>query len=177
MKKQVLITALLLASMHVVWAQSAPATIPTGPADTVESAADTIEERANQTRLAERAKTMPQSAPTAPQLQMPAPTRAKTPVAEYALIGLRGWANTLEATVLVNGKRATGSMKYPTLTDGWRLIEVSQGGAVIVKGKERRELAFIGPEPYELPKPAVVGVGGVGAQAPLPTGMPILPSR
>ncbi|ABD71935.1 hypothetical protein Rfer_4248 (plasmid) [Rhodoferax ferrireducens T118] len=173
MKKQVLVTALLLASMHVVWAQSAPAT-PAVTGDTVESAVDTIEERANQARLAERAKTTPQTTPMAPQLQMPAPTRAKTPVAEYALIGLRGWANSLEATVLVNGKRATGSMKYPTLTDGWRLLEITQGGAVIVKGKERRELAFIGPEPYELPKPAAVGVGG---KTPLPSGMPVLPAR
>ncbi len=169
MKKQVLIAALLLATMHVVLAQSAPAI----QADTLDIPGDTIEERANQARLAERAKNMPQTSPLAPQL----PTRVKTPVAEYALIGLRGWANTLEATVLVNGKRATGSMKYPTLTDGWRLLEVSQGGVVIVKGKERRELAFLGPEPYELPKPAVVGVVGVGGNSPLPAGMPVLPSR
>lgn len=167
MKKQILITALLLTAlpMHMSWAQGIPA-------EQVESAADTIEERANQARLAERAKAAPQqTAPMSAPLNM-APVRQKPPVAEYALVALRGWSNSLEATLMINGKRVTGSLKYPTLTDGWRLQDVTQNGAVIVKAKERRELAFVGPEPYEIPKAA-----GISGQVLQPAGTPILPTR
>ena len=78
---------------------------------------------------------------------------------------------------MINGKRVTGSLKYPTLTDDWRLYEISQGGVVIVKGKERRELAFVGPEPYQVPQSPMVKIGGgVGQQPPLPSGLPFAPT-
>jgi hypothetical protein len=75
----------------------------------------------------------------------------------------------LEATLVIDDKRVVGSLKYPTLANGWRLVEITQSGVVIVKGNgktiERREMAFVGSEPYAQPR-AATGGGAAGLGTP-----------
>lgn len=175
MYKKLFTVALLFLLGQALWAQEQSNEYST-------NAGDTIEERANRALLADRMKAIPPpaaapSAPSGDSTKGKFGFEVKAP-REYSLVALRGWSDSLEATLVINGKRVTGSMKYPTLTEDWRLETITQKGVVISKGKERRELAFVGPEPYTIAKPAVMSAA-VG-QSPLPPGMlatmPTMPS-
>ncbi len=176
MQRKLTLIAVLSLMLTQAWAQGQPqvTTITTGAAAApVVSEADTIEERANAVRTAERLKSMPTT--STPVTPSQTPMKVKAPAPEYTLVALRGWLTGLEAVFVINGKRVTGSMKYPSLTEGWRLVEVSQVGAVIAKAKERRELSFVGPEPYQAPPKPGFSVGqagfvnnGMPQQPPLP---------
>jgi hypothetical protein len=117
------------------------------------SASDTIGERAAWSLEQERAKKAPPPPAAAPAASavatsIAAPQRAGA-APEYAVTGLRGFVGSLEASYLINGKRATGSTRYPTLVDGWKVVEITPSGSTIEKGRERKLLSFSGASPYQ----------------------------
>lgn len=136
---------------------------------------DTIGERAAAALEAQRLKNNPppviQVAPAvaatvAPGAQGAVLSQRAGFAPDHAVTGIRGFSDSLEASFLINGKRASGSIKYPTLVDGWRLVEITPAGATIEKGKERKQLSFAGVVPFQ----ANVSNGSAFAQAPSPFG-------
>lgn len=150
---------------------------------------DSIDQRAKRAKALEDAKLAAEFNKANPvqagvQIGMMGGTQASTtrpvmrtvPRAEFYVEAIRGFDDQLEAALVINHKRVTGSKLYPTLTDGWSVNSVTVNGVVITKGKERQSLAFVGPEPYQTattssinPAIALPAAGG-GA---MPPGMPM----
>lgn len=163
----------LLAGAHAI--QSFAQVAPVEPV----AAGDTIAERAAWTLEQQRAKNAPQPVTPAP-VAAPAPPaisqQQRAGIApDSAVTGIRGFAESLEASFLLNGKRAVGSLKYPTLVDGWKLVEITASGATIEqtgKNKDRKQLTFSGVVPFQ--QGATMNAGQTGVM-PLPmsfTGSP-----
>lgn len=133
---------------------------------------DTIGERANLAIQVERMKGQPVAA-VAPTSSSPLLAMPTMRVGPFAMIGVRGFQGDLSGTFLINGERCVGSQRYPQLCDGWALAEMTESGAVIVRGKERRQVAFTPPQVYQsAPQVGGVPAGGTVMPSPLPAGMP-----
>lgn len=140
---------------------------------------DTIGERAAWTLEQQRAKNNPQPVAPAPAVAAAAPQpqsqQHRAGIApDSAVTGIRGFADALEASFLINGKRAVGSLKYPTLVDGWKLVDISASGAIIEqsgKSKERKQLTFSGVVPFQQNASNSAG-NSAGAAMPLPFAFP-----
>lgn len=154
------------------------------------TAGDTIEVRAQRARELEQAKAAqaavgpagPGSAgnPVANSVTQVRIVKPVVPRAEFYVEAIRGFEGRLEAALVINGKRATGSVLYPTLADGWNISSVTDNGVTIHKGKERQQLAFVGPEPYQVTTnnainvvPAVLPNLMQGGQGVMPVGTPL----
>lgn len=174
------VSALFLVLCTSLQAQTVAPTVPAGVTiqDSAQAgmgtAGDTIELRAQRAREQEQlrearaaataggtpgavggnttAANQVSSASSQTQIRMPKPI---APRAEFFVEAIRGFEGRLEAALVINGKRATGSVQYPTLADGWSVVSVTDNGVSIAKGKERQQLAFVGPEPYQV----VMGTG------------------
>lgn len=116
---------------------------------------DTIDERARRAAALEDAKLRAEQEKAAPKPSMAlnpvirvAPVKVAVPRAELYVEAIRGYPGSLEAVVVINGKFTTASMTHPSLADGWTLTSINQDGVTVTGGKERRSLAFVGPEPY-----------------------------
>lgn len=143
--------ALLTALVGHASAQSSDGAAPVG---------DTISERASWALEQQRRANNPQPQPTAAPLNPAAPVLVQRAgsAPDFAVTGIRGFASSLEASYLINGKRATGSVKFPTLVDGWKVVSIAPTGSVIAKmdkgnKEQRKQLSFSGPSPYQ-PAPA-----------------------
>lgn len=160
-----LLLTLLAASLSCAWAQQAAAQAPAGatltPPVVVEG--DSIELRAKrkaETEAADARASWAKDNPAAAAAQanatqgsaQPKAVRIAVPRAEFYVEAIRGFDDSLEAALVINGKRVTGSKTYPTLTEGWVISAISDHGVTIIhtKGKTRQSqsLAFVGPEPY-----------------------------
>lgn len=146
------------------------------------SSSDTIGERAAWSLEQQRLKNNPPPAAAAgpigviPMAAQNAQRAGSAP--DFALTGIRGFVGALEGSFLINGKRAAGSTRYPTLVDGWKVAEITSAGAVIERSRERKQLPFSGSSPYQdkPPAPAAAApvnpffnpMGGMGGgQAPM----------
>jgi hypothetical protein len=193
-RKQTLCLSLLVLAISSAWAQTAPTSVAgsapaqvanpmpiTAPAATT-GEGDSIDQRAKRAKALEDAKMAAEANKLNPGLAgaagnspLRAVSRPIVPRAEFYVEAIRGFEDQLEAALVINTKRVTGSKLYPTLTDGWSVNSITVNGVVITKGKERQSLAFVGPEPYQPsttssinPVPAVPAGGGA-----LPPGMPM----
>ena len=138
---------------------------------------DTIGERAN--AALERGRGTNVARPVAPQAAPVQPsTMQRAGVApDFSVTGIRGFATSLEASYLINGKRATGSVKFPTLVDGWSVISISPSGSVIAKieknktgfSEQRKSLSFSGPSPYQTSATTTQPGSPQGLPTPFPT--------
>jgi hypothetical protein len=75
---------------------------------------------------------------------------------EFSVTGIRGFAQTLEASFVIGSTRVSGSLQYPTLVDGWKVVEVTPSGATIERKRERKQLPFGGSSPYQPPQQQVL---------------------
>ena len=177
-----LLLTLLSASLSGAWAQQAPATSQAAPAAGLAPAVaiegDSIDVRAKRAADLEEARVRAEQIKLNPALatvNSPQPKAMKVvvPRPEFYLEAIRGFDDSLEAALVINGKRVTGSKSYPTLTEGWVISAISDHGVTIsnIKGKTRQtqSLAFVGPEPY-LPVMADLQGAGMGA-APVAGGV------
>jgi hypothetical protein len=146
---------------------------------------DSIDLRAKRAKMMDEAKVAaevqklmpPSAAISTPSLRSMPKSVSQRP--EFYVEAIRGFEDQLEAALVINNKRVTGSKQFPTLADGWNITSITVNGVVIAKGKERQALAFVGPEPYQVSTnrvndaavnpQAILGVG-VGA---MPSGMPM----
>jgi hypothetical protein len=116
------------------------------------SSSDTIGERAAWSLEQQRLKNNPPPAAASPigVIPMAAQNAQRAGSApDFACTGIRGFVDALEGSFLINGKRAAGSARYPTLVDGWKVAEITSAGAVIERGRERKHLPFSGSSPYQ----------------------------
>ena len=188
-----LLLTLLSASLGGAWAQQAPASQAVAtltPPVIVDG--DSIEQRAKRKAEIEAAEARAMWAkdnPAAAAAQANATQSSSThpkvvkiavPRAEFYVEAIRGFDDSLEAALVINGKRVTGSKTYPTLTEGWVISAISDHGVTITntKGKARQSqsLAFVGPEPY---LPVMADLQGSASSAvsasggAIPTGRPM----
>jgi hypothetical protein len=162
----------------------APAAAPAVTAPTASSGeGDSIDQRAKRAKALDDAKLAtelnkvnPAQPTAAVGGQARLATRPAIPRAEFYVEAIRGFDDQLEAALVINNKRVTGSRLYPTLTDGWSVNSVTVNGVVITKGKERQSLAFVGPEPYQTATTSSIN-GAVAMPASgggaMPAGMPV----
>lgn len=179
-----LLLTLLSASLSVAWAQQAPAAPAVAtltPPVIVDG--DSIEQRAKrkaETEAAEARATWAKDNPAAAAAQanathgsssQPKVVKVAVPRAEFYVEAIRGFDDSLEAALVINGKRVTGSKAYPTLTEGWVISAISDHGVTITntKGKTRQSqsLAFVGPEPY---LPVMADIQGSNSSGTTSTG-------
>lgn len=152
---------LLSASLGGAWAQQSLAASQAAPAAGLAPAVaiegDSIDVRAKRAAELEEARVRAEQIKLNPALatvNSPQPKAMKVvvPRPEFYLEAIRGFDDSLEAALVINGKRVTGSKSYPTLTEGWVISAISDHGVTITntKGKTRQtqSLAFVGPEPY-----------------------------
>jgi hypothetical protein len=117
---------------------------------------DTIGERAKWSLEEQRRKNGASPVPNAAAIGVISTNSPKAGAApDFAVTGIRGFVGSLEASFLINGKRASGSTRYPTLVESWKVVEITSAGAVIEKNRERKQLSFSGSSPYQ-EKTAVV---------------------
>ncbi len=178
-----LLMSLLLASFGGAWAQQAPAAaaVATLTAPVIVDG-DSIEQRAkrkSETEAAEARANWIKDNPAAAAAQanasqgaaQPKVVKIAVPRAEFYVEAIRGFDDSLEAALVINGKRVTGSKTYPTLTEGWVISAISDHGVTITntKGKTRQtqSLAFVGPEPY---LPVMSDMQGVASNVAPSTG-------
>lgn len=189
-----LLLTVLATSLSCAWAQQAPAVAQAAPAAALTPAVamegDSIDVRAKRAAELEEARVRAEQIklnPALATLNSPQPKAMKVvvPRPEFYLEAIRGFDDALEAALVINGKRVTGSKSYPTLTEGWVISAISDHGVTIsnTKGKTRhsQSLAFVGPEPY-LPvmadlqgaslsaTPAAGGAMPAGRPMPMPVG-------
>lgn len=189
-----LLLTVLATSLSCAWAQQAPAVAQAAPAAALTPAVamegDSIDVRAKRAAELEEARVRAEQIklnPALATLNSPQPKAMKVvvPRPEFYLEAIRGFDDSLEAALVINGKRVTGSKSYPTLTEGWVISAISDHGVTIsnTKGKTRQSqsLAFVGPEPY-LPvmadlqgsslsaTPAAGGAMPAGRPMPMPVG-------
>lgn len=153
-----LLLTFLAASLSCAWAQQAPAAAPAaGLAPAVAIEGDSIDVRAKRAAELDEARVRAEQIKLNPALataNSPQPKAMKVvvPRPEFYLEAIRGFDDSLEVALVINGKRVTGSKSYPTLTEGWVISAISDHGVTITntKGKTRQtqSLAFVGPEPY-----------------------------
>jgi hypothetical protein len=193
-RKHTLCASLLALAIGGALAQTAaPSTAASAPAQAAAQAStayaapsgdgDSIDQRAKRAKALDDAKLATElhklnpAQPTAgvgSQTRMAA--RPAIPRAEFYVEAIRGFDDQLEAALVINNKRVTGSKLYPTLTDGWSVNSVTVNGVVITKGKERQSLAFVGPEPYQIATTSSInGVAALPATGggAMPPGMPM----
>lgn len=195
--KSALLITLFASGLNGAWAQqaatsasaAAQAAPATGLAPAVAIEGDSIDVRAKRAAELEEARVRAEQFklnPALATLNSPQPKAMKVvvPRPEFYLEAIRGFDDSLEAALVINGKRVTGSKKYPTLTEGWIISAISDHGVTIsnTKGKTRQtqSLAFVGPEPY-LPvmadmqganlSPTATAGGAMPAGRPMP--MPV----
>ena len=193
-----LLVTLLASSLSGAWAQqtatpasaAAQAAPAAGLVPAVAMEGDSIDVRAKRAAELEEARVRSEQIklnPALATLNSPQPKALKmvVPRPEFYLEAIRGFDDSLEAALVINGKRVTGSKSYPTLTEGWVISAISDHGVTIsnTKGKTRQSqsLAFVGPEPY-LPvmadiqganlsaTPAAGGAMPAGRPMPMPVG-------
>ena len=181
----VAVATLLATSLSSAWSQQ---TVNSGAAPVAALApavaldGDSIDVRAKRAQALEEAKAEAERIKLNPALAMtqnsqPKAAKVVVPRAEYYVEAIRGFDTQLEAALVINGKRVTGSKSYPTLTDGWTISSVSDHGVVITKGKDRQALAFVGPEPY-MPVPAdtqAFQATMAASSGAMPSGKPAMP--
>lgn len=188
-----LLLTLLSANLSGAWAQqAAPQASPAaqaapaaGLAPAVAIEGDSIDVRAKRAAELDEARGRAEQIKLNPALatvNSPQPRAMKVvvPRPEFYLEAIRGFDESLEAALVINGKRVTGSKSYPTLTEGWVISAISDHGVTITntKGKTRQtqSLAFVGPEPY-LPVMADMQAATLGASpsagGAIPSGRPM----
>jgi hypothetical protein len=148
-----------------------------GAQPSIDPREDTIGERAN--AALERGRAPNAARPVAPQTApvQPSVMQRAGAAPDFSVTGIRGFATSLEASYLINGKRATGSVKFPTLVDGWSVISISPSGSVIAKiektkaglSEQRKSLSFSGPSPYQTSATATQQGAPQGPPMPFPT--------
>lgn len=180
----VAVATLLATSLTSAWSQqivnSAASVAALAPAVALDG--DSIDVRAKRAQALEEAKAEAERIKLNPALAMTQNSQLKAakvvvPRAEFYVEAIRGFDTQLEAALVINGKRVTGSKSYPTLTDGWTISSVSDHGVVIMKGKDRQALAFVGPEPY-MPVPAdtqAFQATMAASNGAMPSGKPAMP--
>lgn len=112
---------------------------------------DTIDLRASWTLDQLRAKNATAAWPALPAGPAPQPGQSllQGQGPEFSVTGIRGFAQALEASFVIGSTRVSGSVQYPTLVDGWKVVEVTPSGATIERKRERKQLAFGGSSPYQ----------------------------
>lgn len=139
---------------------------------------DTIDLRASWTLDQLRAKSAAAAWPAlpagpAPQPGQPLPLpQGQGQGPEFSVTSIRGFAQALEASFVIGSTRVSGSVQYPTLVDGWKVVEVTPSGATIEKKRERKQLAFGGFSPYQPPQQQALP-----AQSPSPATAVLPPVR
>jgi hypothetical protein len=183
-RKHTLCASLLALAIGGALAQTAaPSTAASAPAQAAAQAStayaapsgdgDSIDQRAKRAKALDDAKLATELHKLNP-AQPTAGVGSQTRMA--ARPAIRGFDDQLEAALVINNKRVTGSKLYPTLTDGWSVNSVTVNGVVITKGKERQSLAFVGPEPYQIATTSSInGVAALPATGggAMPPGMPM----
>lgn len=127
------------------------------PAGGNEMGRDTIDARVQRARMLEEARAAEEAAKLRASQPLPLPPgNARfqpnqpgfAPRPEYELLAIRGTDDHLEAALTINGRRVVGSLKYPSLGDGWILVGISSQGVTLLKGKDRMAVSFVANEPY-----------------------------
>ena len=171
--------------------QAAPQAIPltqaapaAGLAPAVAIEGDSIDMRAKRAAELEEARAKAEQFKLNPALAtvnspQPKVMKVVVPRPEFYVEAIRGFDGSLEAALVIGGKRVTGSKSYPSLTDGWVISAITDHGVTItnVKGKTRQtqSLAFVGPEPYmptsETAQAAGLSVGMPSVGRPIAIGV------
>lgn len=129
---------------------------------------DTIDLRASWTLDQLRAKNAAAAWPALPAGPAPQPgqplLQAQGQGPEFSVTGIRGFAQALEASFVIGSTRVSGSVQYPTLVDGWKVVEVTPSGATIERKRERKQLPFGGSSAYQPPQQQVLA-----GQSPAPS--------
>lgn len=185
--KSSLLLIILAASLKGAWAQqnNSQTTPAAGLTPAMAIDGDSIDVRAKRAADLEEARVRAEQLKLNPALAtvnspLPKAMKVVVPRPEFYLEAIRGFDDSLEGALVINGKRVTGSKSYPTLTEGWVLSAISDHGVTITntKGKTRQtqSLAFVGPEPY-LPVMADIQAASSSTASPgggaIPAGRPM----